>query len=359
MRLTNRNARVDKAGKHNDRNFELDSAIHIDQTKLSGNKYTSYFGEDYGTSFRELELDFYERNFSEYLEKRNKRHIKNRHTNRTITMEQYLSKKQPEDKVIQIGSVDKSVDPKILWECAKEYMDRFNDMYGEHCKILNMALHVDESTPHVHIRRVWIGEDEDGFACVNQEKALALMGIKPPREDIETSRFNNAKMTFTKLDGDLLMDVLKEHQIEVEKPRKRGKQNNLTIQEFKDEKERIRNDYERDIQKLKNELMKEQEDAREFVDAYLDMILNSPLYDYDAEIEKAKEKGYKEKYKLLLEFFKNEKAFTEDLMAGELTPEEYQKYKGLNKDYRTMSQFIKEKGLDKEFNDYKNQNKVR
>lgn len=59
-------------------------------------------------------------------------------------------------------------------------------------------LHVDEATPHVHVRRVWFVEDEKtGHEIIGKNKALEELGIAPPRPDKSIGRYNNAKMTLS------------------------------------------------------------------------------------------------------------------------------------------------------------------
>ena len=104
---------------------------------------------------------------------------------------------RPEDKILQIGNINDNVDPDTLWKCAEAYRDKFNELYGDHCKILDMAMHLDEDTPHVHIRRVWIVQDKEGLERVNQTEALKEMDILRPDPSKPETRFNNAKITVT------------------------------------------------------------------------------------------------------------------------------------------------------------------
>ena len=161
MKVTNRCARKDKAGKHNDRNFNLVNAPHIDQSKVNQNKYWTYNG-DQEHSFAEVEKEFYARHFTDFIDVQNKKNSESRHKDRNKTLDSYYhgARTRPEDQLLQIGDKNNHATPEELWECAMTYMERFDQIYGDKCKILDMALHLDETTPHVHIRRVWIAEDE-------------------------------------------------------------------------------------------------------------------------------------------------------------------------------------------------------
>ena len=86
MKVTNRNARADASGRHNDRNFDLEKAPHIDQSKIAENEYYTYNGETEMT-FRDLELEYYKNHFEQSLEDANERAIKARHKERVKTIE--------------------------------------------------------------------------------------------------------------------------------------------------------------------------------------------------------------------------------------------------------------------------------
>ena len=73
MKLTSINARMDTSGRHNDRNFEVELASHIDIEKSNQNKYTTYIGDDYIGTFRDLEIEFYGKTFDEYISNRNQK----------------------------------------------------------------------------------------------------------------------------------------------------------------------------------------------------------------------------------------------------------------------------------------------
>ena len=110
MKITNRNARKDASGKHNDRNFNLSAASYIDPEKCKDNKYWTYAGS-HDLSFMDLEKEFYKQHFSDHIKEQNKKNIKARHKERNKTIEQYRKAKltRPEDK------------------CIKENKKRFNE----------------------------------------------------------------------------------------------------------------------------------------------------------------------------------------------------------------------------------------
>ena len=234
MKVTNINASVDTSGKHNDRNFDLDKAPHIDKSKVKDNEYYTYSGET-EMSFRDLELEYYKNHFEQALNKANENRKKIGHPERVKTMESVYSNKRtmPEDKILQIGDINEHASKEDLWACALEYKDKFEDIYGDHCKILDMALHMDEATPHVHVRRVWFVEDEQGNEVISQTKALKELGILPPNPDKPEGRYNNPKMTLTQTDIELFKGICFDRGLDVDIDGPTKKRARLNTKEYK------------------------------------------------------------------------------------------------------------------------------
>ncbi len=348
MRLTFRNARIDKQGKHNDRNFNLELASHIDQNKLDQNKYWTYNGNNIDT-FSQIEKEFYETNFSDYLNAQNERKISNGNRNRTKTMDEYRTGRyQPEDKILQIGDIKEHLSGEKLWECALEYAEKFDERYGEHCKIIDMALHMDEATPHVHIRRVWMSQDENGLKCVNQSKALEDMGIRELDTTKPITRTNNAKITFTYDDRFLMEEICKEKGIELHKPVSRTLHHYPT-QEFKSKKlmEAIESIEERtqvrysSIPEIEDVFKKESESLNEAIQVFE----NCPLITEDEKEEAKKKKNiaasltyYMELLNKNLEYINTEKSYDENIKELMKHTED-----------RIKDAFIEKKGLKDEY----------
>ncbi len=326
MKVTNINARVDTSGKHNDRNFDLDKAPHIDQSRVCENKYYTYIGETNQT-FRELELEYYRIHFEGALEEYNEKCLKSKHKSRMKTIEQIYSAKNtmPEDKILQIGDINEHASAEDLWECALEYKDRFEDVYGDHCKILDMALHMDEATPHVHVRRVWFVEDEKtGNETIGQTRALEELGIAPPRPDKPIGRYNNPKMTLTQMDIELFKGVCFEHglDIDMDTPAERGAR--LNTKEYKmqeHEKERT------EIEKTLNSLAQFIRENPYIINAYED------------ELEEAEAKSLSERNKVLTKIMTD----TYEKLHGQVE---------IANKYELMEQFIEEKGLLDEYDEW-------
>ena len=288
MKLTSINARVDRAGIHNDRNFDYEYAEHINAEKTPKNKVWNHTGNNTLT-FRQAELAFYEQHFSEYLDKINQKYLSWRQPGNTKTMEEYYASRQsrPEDRIIQIGRYNDGIDPDELWAIATQYRNMFNKVYSPNCTIISMALHVDEETPHIHIRRVWTATDKDGLSYVNQKDALKELGFLNPAE----GRFNNAKVDFTREDRQLLYQISKEYcyDIGIDRPEKKK---HLDTRTFK-----FREDAEREsrISAMLKELSEREASCREretcldhCLDRLIGFYLDSGLFEDEEELESLK-----------------------------------------------------------------------
>ncbi len=339
MKLSFVCGRADSAGRHNDRNFDTSITDHIKPELSKNNIYWTYNG-DVTKSFRDLELEFYELNFGQHLEEQNKRHLAARHKNRCKTLKGYYTDKntRPEDVIIQIGNVNEHVSAEQLWDVASDYITQFNDKYGDHCLILDAALHDDEETidvtgkkikgtPHVHLRRVWLAEDKDGHKCVSQNKALQDIGLLPDNMKKDFSVENNNKVSFIKRERADIEKLCVEKGINIERGSwDRGE--HLTVAEYK----------------LKKDLEK--------IDALSDR-LSKTILSHDNTIERderyifAKDQKPRDKVLTLLEIL-NEKKESDLMSEQSLALQELERYK---RQYRKLLEFIKKrnKKLYKEY----------
>ena len=78
MRATIHNGRTSHLGaftpKHNDRNFNISHAEHIDPERVKDNRYWNWTGNP-ETTFEAAEIAFYEKHISAHLEAQNTRYI--------------------------------------------------------------------------------------------------------------------------------------------------------------------------------------------------------------------------------------------------------------------------------------------
>lgn len=231
MRLSKHNGRSGSHGtynpKHNDRQFDVERADGVKEDMTPSNIYWNCIDDrivnhrDLGEndlSFVEAEKRFYEITYGDYLTNQNKRHIATRHKERCRTMDQLREdpKTCPEETIYQIGNMDEYADPKKLAMVAYDYFEEHRKRYGDHVHILNWALHLDESTPHIHERHVFDVVNKYGERCPKQEQACREMGFLLPDPDKKPGRFNNRKMSYDRECRQLLMEICKKHGLEIE-----------------------------------------------------------------------------------------------------------------------------------------------
>ena len=310
------------SAKHNDRKFDLDKAEHINQEKTKDNVYhiCTKNEELKSKSFEEYEREFYSRTFKKACEAQNTRNEKARHPERNRTPEQWYQDKakQPEETILQIGN-------KEWWESLsdteqKEFMSHLEGVVKEwrkevkekypQVRVLDYSIHVDEGSPHIHARRVFLGHDRDGNPTPNINKALEEMGIDPPDPTKKLSKYNNRKQTYTADERSMFYDIVERIYPDIEIDREPElKTQHLDTLKYKKEKiaeEIIENEQKKEkIQRETKELVSEYEQKKQ-----------SLIKEYDAlktEIEekKAELKGEDLDY-VQLEFLQEKKIWTKE-----------------------------------------------
>lgn len=307
MKLTLQQSRKGLA-KHNDRTGK--TGKHIDKDKTCENKTWQVHP---GLTFEEEERLFYREKFGEWLEERNERAIAARHPERVKTIDDLLRARQtrPEEVILQIGKEESHADPKTLWKASRRFIAAMEYKYPL-MRTLDYAMHVDETTPHLHHRRVWTYHDESGNLAIGQEKSLEEMGVSLPYPDRPRGRYNNRKITFTedarqtwvkicrelglsiedpepcsRKHEDKLQHELQEAREELQEARKQLKAINSRLEDVTKRYEALRNDckYMMDVlgmaQKKEREYawLKEDQDVMAAVGAALDRLNEQQSYD--------------------------------------------------------------------------------
>lgn len=254
MRATRHNGRSGKHGvynpKHNDRQFDVSNSEHIDAEREKQNIYWDCYrgyvqnpsneilsnlgAIEPDVSFHDIEKMYYEDHYYNFIQGQNARNEKNRHPERNRTTEDLLKNKMtcPEETIFQIGKEGEHISGTQLFQVADTFMKKFEGMFGDHVHILDFALHMDETTPHIHERHVFDCENKYGELCPQQEKALEALGIPLPNPDKPRGRNNNRKMTFDLICRNLLLDICKEQGLEIEEEPEYGGKKYLEKQEF-------------------------------------------------------------------------------------------------------------------------------
>ena len=254
MRATRHNGRSGKHGvynpRHNDRQFDVSNSEHIDAEREKQNIYWDCYrgyvqnpsneilsnlgAIEPDVSFHDIEKMYYEDHYYNFIQGQNARNEKNRHSERNRTTEDLLKNKMtcPEETIFQIGKEGEHISGTQLFKVADTFMKKFEGMFGDHVHILDFALHMDETTPHIHERHVFDCKNKYGELCPQQEKALEALGIPLPNPDKPRGRNNNRKMTFDLICRNLLLDICREQGLEIEEEPEYGGKKYLEKQEF-------------------------------------------------------------------------------------------------------------------------------
>ena len=214
------------SARHNDRSFLngrsadwiREHADHIDPSRTSDNQVYTW---DDQTDIEKSERAWYDRTYGPAQEKINARYIRERHPDRCKTTDDLYNGKltRPEEMILQVGNRDVQADGQAFIDALNDYLNRldeWNETHGGHMTILSMALHVDETTPHVHIRRVWDYQDRDGLTRLGQNKALEQAGVELPDPSKPAGRYNNRKMTFDREARAMWHEACRAHGLEIE-----------------------------------------------------------------------------------------------------------------------------------------------
>ena len=249
LKLTRHNGRARKHGtynpKHNDRNFDLTNSEHIDPERAKGNIYWDCFHgfrsalapqdpDDLAGTFTDVERQFYESRYTTFIKKQNERNAKIRHTERNRSIPDLLSSRKtcPEETIYQLGTLDEHASAEDLLNIVTEFIEEFKGKFGEHVHVLDWALHLDESTPHIHERHVFDCENQYGEVAPQQEKALEELGFDLPDPDKPISRRNNRKITFDAACRKMLFEIAKRHGLDLEEEAEYGNRKYLEKQDF-------------------------------------------------------------------------------------------------------------------------------
>ena len=296
MRVTYHNGRSNKQGvyssKHNDRNFEAENASHIEPEQAENNAYWHiYQRQNPEMSFENAEEKFYREHFGEFLEARNNRYLAQRQKKRVQSMADYRKSQKscPEETIMQVGNKNQSVSKEKMCRIFNEYIRWQHKKYPQ-LATLNCAYHGDEQgAGHIHIRQVWIAHDSEGCEMVHQGQSLAEMGVQRPKPEKKESRYNNAKMVFTKKSREKIIEIARSFGVEIEDKAQDASKSGKDLLAWQVERDNIRRD------EAKAELQKAVEEHKETLEA----ITKAEVYLAGINEETEKEKKRAEEIKAL------------------------------------------------------------
>lgn len=237
MRATIHNGRTSNLGaftpKHNDRNFNINHAEHINPERVKLNRYWNWTGNP-ETTFEAAEIAFYEKHISAHLEAQNARYRAQRHAERAKTMDEYRKSPQtcPEEVILMIGKAGDTIPADMMARIIQEQINWEQKQFPG-LKVLNVALHMDEQgAPHIHERRAWVYTDRDGNLAISQNKSLEQMGVELPNPDKPRGRFNNRKQTFSRMCREHLLQICREHGLEIEEIPQEKSRSGRTLEDY-------------------------------------------------------------------------------------------------------------------------------
>ena len=168
------------------------------------------------------------------MESQNERNAKIRHTERNRSIPDLLSSRKtcPEETIYQLGTLDEHASAEDLLNIVTEFIEEFKAKFGDHVHVLDWALHLDESTPHIHERHVFDCENKYGEVAPQQEKALETLGFELPDPDKPLSRRNNRKISFDAACRKMLFEIAKRHGLDLEEEAEYGNCKYLEKQDF-------------------------------------------------------------------------------------------------------------------------------
>lgn len=237
MRATIHNGRTSHLGaftpRHNDRNFNISHAEHIDPERVKNNRYWNWTGNP-ETTFEAAEIAFYEKHIRQHLDAQNARYKAQRHAERVKSMDEYRKSPQtcPEEVILQIGKMGNTIPADMMARIIQEQINWEQKQFPG-LKVLDVALHMDEQgAPHIHERRAWIYTDKEGNLAISQNKSLEQMGVELPNPDKPRGRFNNRKQTFSKICREHLLQICREHGLEIEEIPQEKSRSGRTLEDY-------------------------------------------------------------------------------------------------------------------------------
>lgn len=236
MRATIHNGRTGKDGayntKHNDRQFDIRNAEHIDPERVKNNRYWNWTGKE--MTFEAAEQIFYEKHIRKHLDAQNARYQAQRHAERAKTMDEYRRSPQtcPEEVILMIGKAVDTIPADMMARIIQEQINWEQKQFPG-VRVLDVALHMDEQgAPHIHERRAWVYTDKDGNSAISQNKSLEQMGVELPNPDRPRGRFNNRKQTFSKRCREHLLQICREHGLEIEEIPQEKSKSGRTLEDY-------------------------------------------------------------------------------------------------------------------------------
>lgn len=264
---------------HNDRSAGIGE--HVDTTRSHENFYVDaqhgvISQED--VDLKDTELQYYRAHYQAAIDATNKGYIEHGHPEKVTTVEKLYnaSKTRPQETILQIGKTGDTVDRDMLLRCMADYVkwiNQWSKAHGDHIHLLDVTLHMDEETPHIHARKVYDYIDKNGNLHISQRKALEESGIERPNPQQPEDRHNCAIQTFTAIERSAWQQICISHGLEIDiQPEGRKKHKRTQHRDELDHeiaiKEAQRDKLDRDIQAKEEHLDELDKAVRDYEKAH-------------------------------------------------------------------------------------------
>lgn len=217
------------SAKHNRHEFEAD---HIDKNKTKDNLYALSGGTK---NCEEAELYVYEKLYTKYLSKKNKEHINRRQYKRVHDMKSWMKspRYRAREEILQIGDMEEHSDVDTLVKCIEDYNEWKYTTFSSNCEFISCAIHVDETTPHGHLRETWFYHDSEGNPVPGINKGLQEAGVPLPNPNLPESKTNSRMQTYTAMCRQKWQEICISHGFEIETEPKADKQPHMGVEAYK------------------------------------------------------------------------------------------------------------------------------
>ena len=212
MKISMRQARKNEnaSAKHNNREFDLDKAKHINQEKTKDNIIITYDNQPFDT-LKSVELKFYNERYGKWLNQKNNNYIKDGHKEKTKTMEEMMTIKnyKPVEILLQVGDKDDNIGDEKFIQVINNLLKEMKIKYPNF-QMIDASIHLDETTPHCHLRGIFdiYNEKYDRYE-IFQKRALNEMGFYQPDLTKPETKFNNCKISFDKDFREMIAKIVK------------------------------------------------------------------------------------------------------------------------------------------------------
>lgn len=185
VKVTLQSQRAGDTAKHNDRTMYQQGYFN-DLAPDDGIPNYHWTKEKFGIDSDEMEHLMYESLYMDKIKQRNEAYAANYQWSRVFDLDDederakavddFRWKHPPRETLFQVGSMDNPIDrdhaKKILIDRGEKMVAQQNENFI----VLSYDVHMDEGSPHMHVRYLML--DEEGMP--NAEGALKEMGVQPP-----------------------------------------------------------------------------------------------------------------------------------------------------------------------------------